>query len=370
MIPSRRSGRSWLELLRVGADAGQRRLQVVADAAEEVVLGRVELQQLGVLRLDLGEQLGIADGGRHLAREQVEEVLVGRLPAARRGQPTDEHAEVLAAGAQDRPAGVATRRARPPPPRARRVAHDHGRVDQLERRSSHRPRSRSTSASTSSRARPPRSRQDPPELAVAPLEVRRQAVVALGQPRQLVVAGDLDRGRQVAGRHAVHRRATERSGASSSAARANDVTIAKASTIASAKNRIWRERRVGARSAERRLDDEDHDAEDRERARCAANDQRERQPGAEARVAAPSDRPAAAVRSSSSATARSSATGSPSAGLGRRRAGSRRRGPSGRGPAGSGRPRPSGGAGASSPRRRTGRRPRSRPSRGPAASRS
>ena len=81
MIPSRRSGRSSLELLGMGADAGQRRLEVVADAAQELVLRRVELDELGVLRLDLGEQLGVADRDRDLAREQLEQVLVGALPA-------------------------------------------------------------------------------------------------------------------------------------------------------------------------------------------------------------------------------------------------------------------------------------------------
>ena len=46
-------------------------------------------------------------------------------------------------------------------------------------------------------------REDPPELPVAPPEVGGQSVVALGQPRELVVAGDPDRGREVARRHAV-----------------------------------------------------------------------------------------------------------------------------------------------------------------------
>ena len=41
------------------------------------------------------EQLGVADRDRDLAREQLEEVLVGALPAARRRQVADEHAERL-----------------------------------------------------------------------------------------------------------------------------------------------------------------------------------------------------------------------------------------------------------------------------------
>ena len=67
MIPRRRSGRSPVELLGVRADARQRRLEVVADAAQEVVLGRVELEQLRVLRLDRGEQLGVADRRRAIS---------------------------------------------------------------------------------------------------------------------------------------------------------------------------------------------------------------------------------------------------------------------------------------------------------------
>ena len=80
------------ELVGVGPDARQRRLEVVAHAAQEVVLRGVELEQLAVLRLDLGEQLGIADRDRDLAREQLEEVLVGALPAAGRRQVPDQHA--------------------------------------------------------------------------------------------------------------------------------------------------------------------------------------------------------------------------------------------------------------------------------------
>ena len=81
MIPSRRSGPVLVELLGVRPDARQRRLEVVAHAAQEVVLGGVELEQLLVLGLDRGEQLGVADGRGHLAREQLEQVLVGAAPS-------------------------------------------------------------------------------------------------------------------------------------------------------------------------------------------------------------------------------------------------------------------------------------------------
>ena len=84
-----------VELLRVRADARQRRLQVVADATQEIVLRRVELLEPPGLGLDLGEQLGVADGDRDLAREELEEVLIGDVPAARGGQVPDEDAEAL-----------------------------------------------------------------------------------------------------------------------------------------------------------------------------------------------------------------------------------------------------------------------------------
>ena len=81
MIPSRRSGRSFCDLVGVGADARQRRLEVVTDAAEEVVLRGIELEELGVLGLDRGEQLGVADRDGDLARKEFEEVLVGASQA-------------------------------------------------------------------------------------------------------------------------------------------------------------------------------------------------------------------------------------------------------------------------------------------------
>ena len=68
------------ERLGVRPDRGQRRLQVVADAAQEVVLDLAQLAQLDVLLLDLGEQLGVADGDADLAGVQVEQGLVGPLP--------------------------------------------------------------------------------------------------------------------------------------------------------------------------------------------------------------------------------------------------------------------------------------------------
>ena len=67
-----------LELLRVAADAGERRLEVVRDAAQEVVLRLVELDQPAVLVLDPRVQLGVADRRRDLDREQLQQVLSAR----------------------------------------------------------------------------------------------------------------------------------------------------------------------------------------------------------------------------------------------------------------------------------------------------
>ena len=137
--------------------------------------------------------LRIAD--RHLAREQLEQVLVGRLPAAGRGQPTDEHAEVLAARrAARRGAGARS-------PGTTLLLGD-GRGSPMttvasmsaNAVASRRARSRSDERLDVVAGRDLVDRgEDPAELPVAPLEVGRQAVVAVGEAGELVVAGDLDR---------------------------------------------------------------------------------------------------------------------------------------------------------------------------------
>ena len=116
MMPEPAVGPVLFELVRVRPDAGERGLQVVADAAQEVVLGGVEFQQLGVLRLDLLEQLGVPDADRDLAGEQVQQVLVRALPAPRRRQPAKQDTELVRPDPQAAPAGCASRPARPPPP--------------------------------------------------------------------------------------------------------------------------------------------------------------------------------------------------------------------------------------------------------------
>lgn len=182
-----------LQLLGIGPDAGQRRLEVVADPAQEVVLGRVQLQELLVLGLHLREQLRIPDRRRHLACEQLEQVLVGPLPAPRRRQSTDKDAEILAAGSKHRP-----KRTRDPGHdllglEVGGLAHDDDGVDQGE--GGRRVGGRSIDQGRD--AVPWRDlvdrREDPAALPIPAFEVRRESIVAVGQARQLVLASDLDR---------------------------------------------------------------------------------------------------------------------------------------------------------------------------------
>ncbi len=63
----------------------------------------VELHQLLPLPLDLLEQLEVPDRDRDLAGVQLEEVLVGGIPAPRRRQMADEDAEPLVRQRQDGP---------------------------------------------------------------------------------------------------------------------------------------------------------------------------------------------------------------------------------------------------------------------------
>ena len=190
MIPRRRSGRSSAELLGVGPDARQRRLEVVADAAQEVVLRRVELEELGVLRLDLGEQLGVPDRDRDLAREQLEQVLVGALPAPRRRQVSDQDARASSPPAR-RTARIGTRLAGDAlldrDRRAGRRGSTSASIIPNALRASWRPRAGDELEAVPRRAALDR-REDPAELPVPPLEVGGEPVVALGEAGELVLA--------------------------------------------------------------------------------------------------------------------------------------------------------------------------------------
>jgi hypothetical protein len=191
------------ELVRVGPDARQRRLEVVADAAKEVVLDGIQLEELGVLGLDHGEELGVPDRDRDLAGEQLEEVLVAALPRSRGRQVAHEHADLLAANPKNRADGARI-------PRDVLLDRNGSRIHELDLRVDHLERGlgmRGGPPDEPVHAIPGRGcldgREDLPELPVPALEVTRQAVVALGEPGHLVVAGNEDLRGQVAGRDAV-----------------------------------------------------------------------------------------------------------------------------------------------------------------------
>ena len=175
----------------------------MADPPQEVVLRRVELEELGVLRLDPLVQLRVADRDRDLAGEQLEQVLIGAGPGPEWRQPAQEQPDRLVAGPQDR-----TERAHLAghdllDGKVVRVAQEQPGLRQVEdplrlgRPACHQEGDAVADRDVRNR------RVDVRHLAIAAVEVRGQAVVALGEARQLVVAGDLDRRRQVAGRHAV-----------------------------------------------------------------------------------------------------------------------------------------------------------------------
>ena len=298
MMPSRRSGRSSVELLGVGADARQRRLEVVADAAEEVVLGGVELEQLGVLRLDLGEQLRRC-GSRPRPRWRTARAGPGRRAPSGRvaGRRPNSTPSSLAARPQDGP-----QRARLAGDRLLDRDRAPGRPSRPPRRSSRTPSVASSAARATSESTPSRGdavldgREDPAELAVAPLEVRRQPVVALGEAGELVVAGDLDRastGRPP--RPGRPPRANARSGAVRSSTSRYEPMIAEGDHDGQREQQQPRDRRV-----QRSLDQHEHDqqpdeAEDRQR-QDPAREQGQRQPRPEGEPRAASRRGARSAR--------------------------------------------------------------------------
>ena len=177
----------------------------MADAAQEVVLGGIEFEQLGVLRLHLAEQLGIADGDRDLAGEEVEQVLIGSLPGSSRRQAPHEDAERVTPDAEvrtDRPRltgdGLLRRD-------LDGIHEDHRGIEHAERRLGVDRRLPGQEFSSVARRGALDRSQDLAELAVAALEIGGQAVVAVGQSGQFVVAGHADRGGEVSGGHAIHR---------------------------------------------------------------------------------------------------------------------------------------------------------------------
>ena len=195
------------QLLRVAADARERRLEVVRDAAEEVVLGLVQRQEPRVLVLHPGVQLGVADGRGDLDREQLEQVLVGPFPAPRRRQVAHGDAQHLPRGREDGPH------------RPRLAGHDllvrdlpgihepDVAVDHPEGRPGALARVPGQDVRPLVERRCRECVEDLPQLPVPPLQDPGEPVVALGQAAELVVAGQVQRGREVARGHPLDRAA-------------------------------------------------------------------------------------------------------------------------------------------------------------------
>ena len=187
MIPRRRSGASAGQLVGVGADARQRRLQVVGDAAQEVVLGRVELPQALVLVVHAREQLGVAQAHADDRREQLEEVLVGALPARGGRGVAHQQAERLGPGAKVGADRQRDRRGRAPRPGCPWVAqHDPG-VDHPEGRPGIGDREVHESVGALARRVGAHGVDHARHLPVAAKEVGGEPVLALGEAAQLVV---------------------------------------------------------------------------------------------------------------------------------------------------------------------------------------
>ena len=178
----------------------------MADAAQEVVLDLAQLAELAVLVLDLVEQLGVPDGDADLARVQVEEGLVGSLPGARRREAGEERPRRSSPARSS--ARIGHRDARDPFLRL-----DGVRVDEQDD-------GRDEPECSLGVAGGPIGHgvdavawlgqfdrgKDQRELAIPPVGVRRQTVVALGQLGQDVRADDRDGLAHVAGGHARNRR--------------------------------------------------------------------------------------------------------------------------------------------------------------------
>ncbi len=204
MMSSRRSGRSACQLLGVAADAGQRGLQVVRDAAQEVVLGLVEADQPAVLGLHARVELGVADRGGDLDREQVEEVLVRALPATRGGQVARDDAQGRPGDGEVGAHGDGLAGDELLDGDLARVHEEHLAVDHPEGRARVLGRAAGDGRGGLIGGDGLDGVQEPAQLLVAAREVVGQAVLALGEAADLVVAGELQAGRGVTRRDPLH----------------------------------------------------------------------------------------------------------------------------------------------------------------------
>ena len=191
MIAEPAVGRIGPELVGVGPDARQRRLEVVADAAQEVVLRRVELEELACSAPRPGRTAG-RSGSRPRSRSRTARAGPGRR-APTSGSPAGaRRARPIASP----PIWRTARTGRGSPGIRSSVGMSLGSTSRTSQsimpnaaRASVAARPATNSDAVAGRGLLDR-REDPAELAVAALEVGGEAVVAVGEAGQLVVAGD------------------------------------------------------------------------------------------------------------------------------------------------------------------------------------
>ena len=193
------------DLLRVGSDARERRLQVVADAAQELVLRLVQLDQPLPLALDLVEQLLVPNRDGDLAGVELEQVLVRCVPAAGRREVADEDPDALVGQGEDGPDRAQLAGDVLLDGHHRRVNELDAGVDHAERRARAPRRLRDESLQPITGRCLADREEDSAQLRVASLQRRREPVVALHEACQLVLARDLHADREVARRGALDR---------------------------------------------------------------------------------------------------------------------------------------------------------------------
>ena len=197
-------GRVRGQLLRIAADARERRLEVVRDAAQEVVLRLVEVPQAPVLVLHPRVQLRVPDRRRHLDREQLQQVLVGALPVAGGREMADDDPDRLAGRDEVRSDGHRI-------PGNDLLGGDLAGIDEQELAVDHPEgapglcgRTADDDLGTLGQAGGLERDDDLAQLPVASPQVPGEAVVAFGEAAELVVSGQLQAAGVLACRDLLH----------------------------------------------------------------------------------------------------------------------------------------------------------------------